>query len=112
MARGGKRQGQPGAAYGNRTDLNVNRAPTVSTPAAPAANQAPMVSGAPSLTPDQTPFPTDPSQRPGEPVTAGLSAAMPGMPEVRDDSYTLIQALMLHSPNPDLARLLARMDYR
>jgi hypothetical protein len=112
MARGGKRQGTPGAGYSNRTDLLTNRAPVAPTPPAPSAVQAPDASGAPYLTPDQTPFPTDPSQRPGEPVTAGLSAAMPGMPEVRDDAYVLVQALMMHSPNPDLARLLARMDYR
>jgi hypothetical protein len=77
MPRGGRRQGTPGKAYSNRTDLGVdyssgspasggivtNPQPTPTAPQAPG--QAPMA-------PEDTPGLLDPTQRPGEPITAGL----------------------------------------
>ena len=88
MARGGNRQGTPGVAYPNRTDLAADYAPqTGSTTAAaggqePVPTQPPPGMGSPgpvySLTPDQVPRLDDPSQRPEEPVTAGLGGPVPG----------------------------------
>ena len=87
MPRGGRRQGTPGRGYQNRTDLMSNydqgQAPAVGgqAPVAPAAapDQAPGPTGLPQRSPDQSPSLSDPSTRPGEPITAGLSSgAGPG----------------------------------
>lgn len=105
MPRGGKRQGRPGQAYGNRTDLNAKpRAPITAVPGQPygeagaqieAQRAVPMgVPGLPtpprgrmgnpppvsSVTTD--PIPLDaPSMRPGEPVTAGVPSGPGPGPE-------------------------------
>ncbi|MGV0949356.1 MAG: hypothetical protein ACOYB3_01700 [Azonexus sp.] len=114
--RGGRRQGTPGKSYANRKDLMVSRAPAQGTvsPAsggmsAPsqAAGQNLSEPSAPYLTPDEVPRPTDPTARPNEPLTAPLSVPMPSPQQ--NDAKILVRSLMLHSNNPDLARLLARM---
>jgi hypothetical protein len=110
MARGGRRQGTPGVSYGNRTDLAVDRAPQQGTATAASGGVQPPPQPM-GLAPDEIPSPIDPSSRPHEPVTAGLPSDFPKVTE-RNDARDLIQALMLQSPNPDLARLLARMDSR
>jgi hypothetical protein len=93
MARGGRRAGTPGKAYSNRTDLQGPQAPTglpygdrakliaaqKAVPAGPApapmpaapAGPPPSQPGAAGPAPGSLPF-THPTQRPGEPVTAGL----------------------------------------
>lgn len=50
---GGKRQGQPGTSYGNRTDLAIDRAPTAggAPPAPPAQAQQQMAASSPEDTP-------------------------------------------------------------
>lgn len=82
--RGGPRQGTAGKAYSNRTDLSVNRAPNTGNTAATGGVAAPApqrdtVSRSepagptmPSTFPEDTPMLSDPTQRPGEPITAGL----------------------------------------
>ena len=114
-SRGGARQGTPGKGYSNRTDLNTARAPQAGLATAAAGGQTPPTSApavAPQqfLTPDQTPFPTDPTARPGEPVTAPPN--LPFVPQAPNPATSLVRALMMQSPNPDLARLLARMENR
>lgn len=71
MPRGGKRRGTPGKGYSNRTDLQMDYNNQEASAAAggmesqPAAQRAPMY-------PEDTPMLTDPTQRPTEPITAGL----------------------------------------
>lgn len=74
MPRGGKRQGTPGKAYSNRTDMATDYNMEAGSPAsggleAPSAGKEP-----PNLPvyPDQIPNLTDPTSRPNEPITDGL----------------------------------------
>lgn len=118
MPRGGKRQGTPGKAYLNRTDLGTNYAPGS---AAGGGMQAPMQQQPmlPAIGADEVPSIGDPSMRPNEPVTAGLDIGMGAGPEAlgpmppppMDPVRQALQAMMMVSPNPDLARVLARLDY-
>lgn len=81
MARGGKRKGRPGAGYGNRTDLvaqPVKTGPSEQYGQRAAQERAQQAIPLPQQAPP--PMPTDlfaPTQRPDEPVTAGLPE-MPG----------------------------------
>lgn len=92
MPRGGKRQGTPGKGYANRTDMqaqpnmSVNTAATGGMPApAPSPAPAPM----PIRTPDDSPMLTAPSQKPGEPITAGLDfGSGPGSEALGMQSYS------------------------
>lgn len=80
MPRGGRRQGTPGRGYANRTDLALdpNMAQgTAATGGMTAPAQAPAEAAPqmfPYATPDDSPNLTDPSQRPGEAVTAGIGS--------------------------------------
>ena len=72
-SRGGQRQGTPGKAYSNRTDLGVDYNMGAGSPAtggmeAPA-NAEPIRL---PVYPDQIPDLSMPTQRPNEPVTDGL----------------------------------------
>lgn len=96
MARGGARQGKPGVAHLNRTDLNVAKLPVSAAPgqtygeagqqqtaqqAVPMGPQpTPATQGAPpAVTPGSLgPF-TAPTSRPDEPLTAGAPFG-PGTP--------------------------------
>lgn len=107
--KGGKRYGAPGAAYGNRTDLNQNRQPVqaaagqpygvrgaqeaaqraVPLPAAPPVRSAPPPAPASGVSPVTTgPLPgalgslTRPTDRPDEPLTHGLPFGPGAGPEV------------------------------
>lgn len=118
MPRGGRRKGTPGMAYSNRTDLATNYAPGDAASGGMVApqTQQPMM---PMIGADEVPNIGDPSSRPMEPVTAGLDVGMgagteamgPMPPPPMDPVRQAIQAMMLVSPNPDLARVLARLDY-
>lgn len=137
MPRGGKRQGTPGKAYSNRTDLMTNYDPakntaaagglTSSAPSTPATGPAlpqlgqanpPRIAG-PVVGADEIPNLTDPTQRPDEPVTAGIdmgpgpgsNALGPMPPSPSDPTRMIVQALMDISPSPDLARILNRLDF-
>lgn len=71
--RGGARQGTPGKAYTNRTDMMSNYDMEAGSPAAGGV-EAPS-DGAPVLPvyPDQIPNLSDPTSRPQEPITDGLA---------------------------------------
>lgn len=120
MPRGGKRQGTQGKGYSNRTDLGQDYAPG-GNPAAggmePQPQQRPLMG--PSVGADDVPNIGDPTRRAGEPVTAGLSVgAGPGVeamgpmpPPPMDPMRQVLQAMLLRGPNPDVTRLLNRLDY-
>ena len=128
MPRGGRRNGTPGRGYANRTDLtsapdmskNTAASGGMTAPAAPAAPavQAPVLQG-PAIGADQVPNLSDPTMRPNEPVTAGLSMGPGGgrealgilPPNPMDPVRQVVEALMLISPNPDLYRIQSRLDY-
>lgn len=83
MPRGGRRQGQPGVAYANRTDLLQNRnnagsaaAGGFTAPAQPQQQVAAQVAY-----PEDSPNLLDPTGRPAEPVTAGLPTGDGAGPE-------------------------------
>lgn len=85
MPRGGKRQGTPGKAYANRTDMGQNYNPNSdATPAAGGIRapreQAPML----PVYPEDTPMLLDPTARPDEPITAGLPVGPGPGPEIMD----------------------------
>lgn len=87
---GGPRQGAPGVSYANRTDLNADRAaPASAMPATPPPpqQQPAQQQPAPQVTPDMTPFPADPTARPSEPVTAGLSPSLGATPSLLNQAY-------------------------
>lgn len=98
MASGGARQGQPGKAYTNRTDLAANRAtqPITTVPGQTYGKQAEQaaaqqVNPLPQATPMRMPSFSRPSERPNEPVTTGLPMGpgpgpevMPSQPEDMD----------------------------
>lgn len=119
MPRGGKRRGTPGKAYANRTDLTSDYAPGSAAGGGmtPAVQQRPFV-GSP-MGADQVPNLSDPTMRPQEPVTAGLSvgpgpgpeALGPMPPAAMDPLRMAVQAMMMVSPNPDLVRVLNRLSY-
>ena len=119
MPRGGERRGTQGKGYSNRTDLAVDYAPG-GNPAtggmeAPAQQQPIM---GPAIGADEVPNIYDPTSN-NDPVTTGLdvgpgrgSEAMgPMPPNPADPVRQVIQAMMLVAPNPDLVRVLNRLDY-
>lgn len=107
--RGGRRQGAPGKAYGQRTDLNVNRAPQTGTQTAAAGGQT--LAGQTWTTPDEVPRLNDPTSRPDEPVTTGLMVGPGAGPEavgyvpVGGEVQTL-QAAYMRNPTPELRRAI------
>lgn len=88
MARGGRRQGTPGKGYANRTDLGVtpdmkqNTAATGGMTAPPPPVSDRQTQQGPSRSPDDSPMLSDPTQRPDEPITAGMAMGAGAGPEV------------------------------
>lgn len=138
MPRGGYRRGAPGKAYAQRTDMNQNRQPVqaaagqaygerqaqeqaqraVPLPAAPPV-QTPPPSSAPGALPGSFGDFLRPTERPNEPLTAGLPVGPgPGPEAVRvapnpqGDVEAQILALYRQSPNNDLLRLLRTVRAR
>jgi hypothetical protein len=127
--RGGVRQGQPGQAYANRTDLNRNKQPVAAGPSqeygqrarlerAQVAVPLPQQPQAPFVGPDQVPSFSNPTSRPQEPITAGLpfgAGRNPG-PMDRPPSPTAdgvgdrLRALYLAFPTPELRELLEDLE--
>lgn len=141
MARGGRRRGLPGKNYSNRSDLQLGprkqpvqapsglpygerkavedaqRAVPVSAPGVPAPT-----GGGVSAT--RWPIPGSlgpldrPTERPGEPVTTGLSLGPGAGPEVlerfhaTDDEQALneLRALYLAEPSEALREILEEID--
>ena len=122
MPRGGKRQGNPGTGYSNRTDLMNNydqTQPAAGGTAQPQSQQPVQMPAGPLVGADEVPNLHDPSNRPSEPVTAGLpigpgagvEAIGPLPPTQSDPVRQVVEAMMLIAPNPDLSRILGRLDY-
>lgn len=120
MPRGGKRQGTQGNAYSNRTDLTSNygsKGDPASGNIQPPTDQRALMG--PAIGADMVPNIGDPSMRMDEPVTAGLpvgpgsgpEALGPMPPPPMDPVRQVVQAMMMVAPNPDLVRLMARLDY-
>lgn len=119
MPRGGKRQGTQGKGYSNRTDLAVDYAaggnPASGGMSAPREQQPLM---GPMIAPNEVPNIFDPGDL-NEPVTTGLAvgpgagpeALGPLPPSPTDPIRQAVQAMMLVAPNPDLIRVLNRLDY-
>lgn len=112
MPRGGERTGKIGQTYGNRSDLNAPKVPTIvpkgaqygqrqalemsqkALPVGPGSPGAPAPIGAPAPPPAPGAAPMGggppappldfhrPTERPGEPVTHGLPSGPGGGPEV------------------------------
>ena len=124
MASGGVRQGAPGKAYPNRSDLNADR----QAPRAPAGRpygerKAAMDAQRTIPLPAQSGprvIPLDaPTERPDEPLTAGLStgagpgpeALMPtGLPVQEMEIIANLRAMYRAFPSNDLLRFLERLD--
>lgn len=136
-ANGGARQGQQGKRYPNRSDLRTQKiavppsaeygqgeqlrraqqaVPMAGAPAAPAAAPGP---GGPldltGITPvSATPTLGEPSRRPEEPLTAGMSFGPGRTPQpgqrprdfASEDNIDRLRAIYLRFPTPELAELL------
>lgn len=128
MARGGKRKGRPGAGYGNRTDLvaqPVKTGPSQQYGQAAAQQRAQQAIPLPQQAPP--PMPVDlfaPTQRPDEPVTAGLTqrpmampaSNMPSDPSLpspmdaeRSPARQILVDLYKQFPYPELLDLIERI---
>jgi len=115
MPRGGKREGTPGKAYSNRTDLTSNYDQQAASPAAGGV-EAPQMQR-PMQTPDDSPNLTDPTEFPDEPITSGLNSG-PGAGPQRDKRLEETQNLRRFLPligvyldqpdTPDSVRALFR----
>lgn len=122
MPRGGRRKGRPGRAYTNRTDMMGNYDMEAGSPAAggiePPAEVAPQM----GLSPDDIPSLSTPTQRPGEPITAGLGLgpgagreALTGFDPRMQETQRLAERwgpmmdILSNDPEtPDSVRMLAR----
>lgn len=73
MPRGGKRQGTPGKAYPNRTDIAIDYdMQKDATPAAGGVEPPKNSNAVLPMYPEDIPNLTDPTSRPAEPLTDGL----------------------------------------
>lgn len=109
---GGPRQGTPGKAYGQRTDLNANRAPAAGAGTSGAEQVRPLFTR-----PDDTPSLGDPSadQRPvtdGVPVGPGRGPeALGPLPNVSNDRTLMtLQVLFQQTGSPFLLRLMRQAE--
>lgn len=118
MPRGGSRRGTPGKAYANRTDLQTNMAPDTTGSVARGGMPLPQPQmQPPAIGAEEVPDLADPTMRPSEPVTAGLSLgagagpeALGVMPPLPSDPVRLaVEGMILASPNPDLMRVLSML---
>lgn len=97
MPRGGRRQGTPGKAYANRTDMgmNYNNAQSAASGGMSAPrDQQPAI----PVYPEDTPMLLDPTQRPEEPLTVGLSSGPGPGPEILDPRVNETRALKRFLP--------------
>ena len=82
---GGKRQGTPGKAYSNRTDLQTNMSPSdgMNTPASGGIEppKAPQTPQRPPIYADDFPNLKDPTTRPGIPTAQGLPSGLGAGPQ-------------------------------
>lgn len=118
---GGNRQGAARTAYSNRTDLNgpaiANRPPTYgdgaqaqrSMQVVPLPQERRLPPAPPPPVPGAVPFDRE-TERPNEPLTAGMNmGAGPGpsvaMPSF-DPTLEALRAAMLVAPSPGIAALI------
>lgn len=117
MPRGGARQGTPGKAYPQRVDLSTVKPPIAAAPGQ-AYGKAKEQIDAQKAVPIQAPPPLAPldrpTDRPDEPLTAGMPiGAGPGpevLPAFGDDSLTHLRAIFTRFPDPHLRELLEAME--
>lgn len=118
--KGGPRSGNPGTAYTNRSDLAADTqpvaVPTGQTYGEAGRQQAAMSAiGIPDVQGQLAAMPglTDPSQRPEEPLTAGMPMG-PGPSPVGPPKGTgglgLLRRMVAESPDPELFDLLAEIE--
>lgn len=118
MPRGGKRQGTPGKAYSNRTDLTSNIDMSAGSPAAGGLEAPPADPMATGRQPEDSPMLLDPTQRPNEPLTAGLNSGPGADSSVLDNRVPetkslqrwlpLLDPLMKHEDTPESVKMLVR----
>lgn len=121
--KGGPRSGNPGTAYTNRTDLAADTQPVAvptGQPYGEAGRQQAAMSqiGVPDLQGMLGSMPglTDPSQRPEEPLTAGMPMGSgPGIDPMRgalqeSGGVGLLRRLIAANPDPELFALLAEAE--
>lgn len=120
--RGGARQGTPGKAYSNRTDMMNKYDMEKGSPATGGMEAPSDAKPYVGMSPDDIPSITTPTQRPGEPVTSGLSTgAGPGRealtgfdPRAQEtraisQKYGSLLDILANDPEtPDSVRMLAR----
>lgn len=118
---GGPRTGNPGAQYPNRSDLQ--RGPRAQ-PVTAASGQTYGVRAEQEAAQRQIPLPAQapivplsaPTQRPTEPLTAGLPIGAGPGPEVlsamprADDTRAVLAAWYAEDPSPEIADMLAQLD--
>ncbi len=106
--RGGRRQGTPGKAYSNRTDLMTDYAPDTTGAAARGGMAMPVAAPAQNAQyPEDTPMLLDPTQRPEEPLTAGLPIGAGPGPQ---DSYAAMSARETEQFKPFVPMLMAHAN--
>ena len=123
MPRGGRRQGTPGKAYSNRTDMMGQYNMDKGSPAAGGMEPPRDTVSQPVLPvyPDQIPSLDTPTMRPGEAITDGLNSGAGRGPEAMtnydprlDETRALKKWLPLLEPlanqpdTPDSVRTLVR----
>ena len=119
--KGGPRSGNPGTSYTNRTDLAADTQP-VAVPTgqtygeAGRQQQAMSAIGIPDLEGMLGSMPglTDPSQRPDEPLTAGMpmgpGPGPVGIPPKGKGGMGLLRRMIAENPDPELFELLEEME--
>lgn len=131
---GGARQGNPGTAYPNRSDLRAQkisvppsaeygqgerlRRAQQAVPMAGAPAPTPSAPGAPAqmfATPDSTPNLLDPTNRPHEPLEHGMPFGPGAGPEIlgappMSDTSARLRALYLTHPTPELRELIMQIE--
>ena len=124
MGRGGKRNGVQGRAYSNRTDLSgVKPPPVTAAPGQPygvagaqiAAQQAVPVAPPPTtVTPQDLPPLSRPTDRPNEPVTAGMPIGPgPGpevLPPLGNDNLNFLRGIYTQFPDEQVRDLIEALE--
>ncbi len=117
MPRGGKRKGTPGKGYSNRTDLQMSY-DNAGQSAAAGGMEPQRTPPRPSQFPEDTPMLTAPTQRPTEPIAAGLPVGPGAGPEGMDPRLEetrklkrwlpIIEPLLDQEDTPTSVRTLVR----
>lgn len=118
MAGGGPRVGAPGASYTNRSDLQTGPRQPIKA----ASGQGYGERKAQEDAQKQIPLPGSlgdfhrPTERPDEPLTAGMAGGAGPGPEAltavtqTDDALEMLRALYRAKPYEDLRRLIERVE--